>query len=114
MGKRITKILIANRGEIAVRIMRTAKKMGIRTVGIYSRIDADSLHVTMADEAICIGEAELSETYLNIPKIIKIAREKGCDAIHPGYGFLAENAVFVRPATMPELFLSVRIPSRCM
>ncbi len=96
MGKRITKILIANRGEIAVRIMRTAKKMGIRTVGIYSRIDADSLHVTMADEAICIGEAELSETYLNIPKIIKIAREKGCDAIHPGYGFLAENAVFVK------------------
>ena len=96
MGKRITKILIANRGEIAVRIMRTATKMGIRTVGIYSRIDADSLHVTMADEAICIGEAELSETYLNIPKIIEIAKQKSCDAVHPGYGFLAENAAFVK------------------
>jgi len=96
MGKRITKLLIANRGEIAVRIMRTAKKMGIRTVGIYSSIDTDSLHVTMADEAICIGEAELSDTYLNIPRIVGIAQEKGCDAIHPGYGFLAENAVFVK------------------
>ncbi len=96
MGKRITKLLIANRGEIAVRIMRTATKMGIRTVGIYSRIDADSLHITMADETICIGEAELSETYLNIAKIIEIAKEKGCDAIHPGYGFLAENAAFVK------------------
>ncbi|MFH1159805.1 MAG: acetyl-CoA carboxylase biotin carboxylase subunit, partial [bacterium] len=95
MGKRITKILIANRGEIAVRIMRTAKKLGIRTVAIYSRIDADSLHVTMADEAVCIGEAELSETYLNIPKITEVARERSCDAIHPGYGFLAENAAFV-------------------
>jgi 3-methylcrotonyl-CoA carboxylase alpha subunit len=95
MGKRITKLLIANRGEIAVRIMRTAKKMGIKTVGIYSRIDEDSLHVTMADEAICIGDAELSETYLNIPKIIEIAKETGADAIHPGYGFLAENPAFV-------------------
>jgi len=96
MGKKITKILIANRGEIAVRIMRTAKKMGIRTVGIYSAIDADSLHVAMADEAVCIGEAELSDTYLNIPKIIQVAKERSCHAIHPGYGFLAENAAFVK------------------
>lgn len=96
MGKRIARLLVANRGEIAVRIMRTAKKMGIRTIGIYSRIDADSLHVAMADEAVCIGEAELSETYLNIPKIIAVALEKDCDAVHPGYGFLAENAGFVK------------------
>ncbi|MBN1198488.1 MAG: acetyl-CoA carboxylase biotin carboxylase subunit [Bacteroidales bacterium] len=96
MGKKITKILIANRGEIAVRVMRTAKKLGIRTVGIYSRIDAGSLHVTLADEAVCIGEAELSETYLNIPTIIATAKEKNCDAIHPGYGFLAESAAFVK------------------
>ena len=99
MGKRIKKLLIANRGEIAVRIMRTAKKMGIRTVGIYSRIDEDSLHVSMADEAICIGDAELSDTYLNITKIIEIAKETGADAIHPGYGFLAENPAFVTACT---------------
>ncbi|MFZ4521985.1 MAG: acetyl-CoA carboxylase biotin carboxylase subunit [Bacteroidales bacterium] len=91
----IHKILIANRGEIAVRVIRTARKLGIKTVSIYSRIDADSLHVTMADEAWCIGEVELSETYLNIPKIIEVAKKSGCDAIHPGYGFLAENPLFV-------------------
>ncbi|MBM3404576.1 MAG: acetyl-CoA carboxylase biotin carboxylase subunit [Bacteroidetes bacterium] len=96
MGKVIRKILVANRGEIAVRIMRTAKKLGIRVVGIYSRIDSDSLHVGMADESVCIGEAELSETYLNIPEIIRVARDKSCDAIHPGYGFLAENPAFVK------------------
>lgn len=93
---RIKKILIANRGEIAVRVIRSAKKLGIRTVAIYSEIDADSLHVIKADEAWCIGEVELSETYLNIPKIIDTARKTGCDAIHPGYGFLAENAQFVK------------------
>jgi len=92
--KAIHKILIANRGEIAVRVMKSAKKLGIRTVAVYSRIDADSLHVTMADEAWCIGEAELSETYLNIAKIIETALETGCEAIHPGYGFLAENPLF--------------------
>ncbi|TSA25995.1 MAG: acetyl-CoA carboxylase biotin carboxylase subunit [Bacteroidetes bacterium] len=92
----MTRILIANRGEIAVRIMRTAGRMGIRTVGIYSRIDSDSLHISMADKAICIGESELSETYLNIPKIIEVALNTSCDAVHPGYGFLAENAAFVQ------------------
>lgn len=93
--KQIQKILIANRGEIAVRIMRTAKKMGIRTVAVYSQIDHDSMHVAMADEAFCIGRSELSETYLNISIIIETALKANCDAIHPGYGFLAENPLFV-------------------
>ena len=92
---KITKILVANRGEIAVRVIRTARKMGIATVAIYSRIDRDSLHVLEADEAWCIGEVELGETYLNIPKIIEVAKESGVQAIHPGYGFLAENPLFV-------------------
>jgi 3-methylcrotonyl-CoA carboxylase alpha subunit len=91
----IHKILIANRGEIAVRVIRTARKLGIKTVAIYSQVDSDSLHVTMADEAWCIGEVELSETYLNIPNIMAVAKQTGCDAIHPGYGFLAENPLFV-------------------
>jgi acetyl/propionyl-CoA carboxylase alpha subunit len=95
MMKTIRKILIANRGEIAVRVIRTARKLGIRTVAVYSEIDRDSLHVTQADEAWCIGEMELGETYLNIPKIIGVAKETHCDAIHPGYGFLAENPLFV-------------------
>ncbi len=89
------KILIANRGEIAVRVMKTAKKLGIKTVAVYSEIDKDSLHVAFADEAHCIGISELSETYLNIQKIIAIAKQSNCDAIHPGYGFMAENSKFV-------------------
>ena len=92
---KITKILIANRGEIAVRIIHTAKKMGISTVAVYAEADRHSLHVQEADEARCIGEVELSETYLNIAKIIAVAKETGCNAIHPGYGFLAENPLFV-------------------
>ncbi len=89
-----SKILIANRGEIAVRIINSAKKMGIKTVAVYSQIDSNSLHIDLADETYCIGEQELSETYLNIDKIINIAKISNCDAIHPGYGFLAENPVF--------------------
>ncbi len=93
--KLFKKILIANRGEIAVRIIKTANKLGIETVAVYSEVDKDSLHVGMADEAYCIGIQELSETYLNIEKIISVAGNSGCDAIHPGYGFLAENPLLV-------------------
>lgn len=93
--RKISKILIANRGEIAVRIIRTARKMGIATVAVYAANDKNSLHVIEADEARCIGDVELSETYLNIPGLIAAAKETGCDAVHPGYGFLAENPLFV-------------------
>ncbi|MBN1650491.1 MAG: acetyl-CoA carboxylase biotin carboxylase subunit [Bacteroidales bacterium] len=93
--KIFNKILIANRGEIAVRIIRSAKKMGIQTVAVYSRVDADSMHIRMADEAHCIGDTALDETYLNIDKIIAVAKETHSEAIHPGYGFLAENPKLV-------------------
>jgi acetyl-CoA carboxylase biotin carboxylase subunit len=88
------KILVANRGEIALRIIRAAKELGIKTVAIYSKVDIDSLHIQLADESICIGPAPASESYLNIPQIISAAIITECDAIHPGYGFLAENARF--------------------
>ncbi len=90
------KILIANRGEIALRIIRTCKEMGIKTVAVYSKADAESLHVRFADEAVCIGPAASSESYLKIPNIIAAAEITNSDAIHPGYGFLAENAKFSR------------------
>ncbi|MBT4333362.1 MAG: acetyl-CoA carboxylase biotin carboxylase subunit [Candidatus Cloacimonetes bacterium] len=93
--KLFKKILIANRGEIAVRIMKSAQTLGIKTVAIYAQADIDSIHVDFADEAYCVGEVELSETYLNIDKIIDLAEKTGCDAIHPGYGFLSENSKFV-------------------
>ncbi len=88
------KILIANRGEIALRIIRTCKELGIKTVAVYSEADRDSLHVTFADEAVCIGPPQSKESYLKIPSIISAAQITGADAIHPGYGFLAENASF--------------------
>jgi acetyl-CoA carboxylase biotin carboxylase subunit len=88
------KILIANRGEIALRIIRTCREMGINTVAVYSEADRDSLHVTFADEAVCIGPPPSRESYLNIPRIIGAASITNADAIHPGYGFLAENAEF--------------------
>jgi len=88
------KILIANRGEIALRVIRTAKEMGIKTVAVYSKADADSLHVRFADEAVCIGPASSAESYLRIPNIIAAAEITNSDAIHPGYGFLSENATF--------------------
>lgn len=90
------KILIANRGEIALRIIRTCREMRIRTVAVYSTADADSLHVRFADEAVCIGDAPSSSSYLNIPHIIAAAEITNADAIHPGYGFLSENARFSR------------------
>lgn len=88
------KILIANRGEIALRVIRTAKEMGIKTVAVYSTADKDSLHVRFADEAVCIGPPPSSESYLRIPNIIAAAEITNSDAIHPGYGFLSENATF--------------------
>ena len=88
------KILIANRGEIAIRVIRACRDLGIRTVAVYSKADKDSLHVRFADEAICIGEAPSSESYLNVPSIISAAEIADVDAIHPGYGFLSENAHF--------------------
>ncbi len=88
------KILIANRGEIALRIIRTCKEMGIKTVAVYSKADEESLHVRFADEAVCIGPAASSESYLKIPNIIAAAEITNADAIHPGYGFLSENSKF--------------------
>lgn len=88
------KILIANRGEIALRVIRTCKEMGIKTVAIYSKADADSLHVRFADEAVCIGPPPSSESYLNIPRIMAAVEITNADGIHPGYGFLSENANF--------------------
>ena len=88
------KILIANRGEIALRIQRACREMGIKTVAVHSEADADAMHVRMADEAVCIGPAKASESYLNKPAIISAAVITGADAIHPGYGFLSENADF--------------------
>ena len=89
------KILIANRGEIAVRIIKAAKELDIKTVAVYSEADKDGLHVKIADEAYCIGERELSDTYLNIEKLVQLAVRTGAQAVHPGYGFLAENPDFV-------------------
>lgn len=88
------KILIANRGEIALRIIRTCKEMGIKTVAIYSKADMESLHVKFADEAVCVGPASSTESYLNIPRIMAAVEITNSDAVHPGYGFLAENAKF--------------------
>ena len=93
------KILIANRGEIALRVIRTCKEMSIKTVAVYSTADKDSLHVRFADEAICIGPAPSSESYLDIPRIIAAAEITNADAIHPGYGFLSENSKFSRICT---------------
>ena len=90
------KILIANRGEIALRIIRTCQEMGIRTVAVYSTADKDSLHVKFADEAVCIGKPSSMDSYLNIPHIMAAAEITNADAIHPGYGFLAENAKFAQ------------------
>ncbi|MBI2167875.1 MAG: acetyl-CoA carboxylase biotin carboxylase subunit, partial [Candidatus Omnitrophica bacterium] len=89
-----SRILIANRGEVAVRIIRACRELGIHSVAVYSKADRESLHVKLADDAICIGEAPSSESYLNIPAIISAAEVADVEAIHPGWGFLSENPHF--------------------
>ena len=96
----IKKVLIANRGEIAIRIIRSCREMGILTVAVYSEADRTSMHVRYANEAYLIGPAPSSESYLNMDKIIEVALNTGTDAIHPGYGFLSENAEFAKRCEM--------------
>ena len=92
----LKKVLIANRGEIAVRIIRACKEMGISTVAVYSEADKTALHTKLADEAICIGPADPRKSYLNIKNILEAANVTGADSIHPGFGFLSENASFAK------------------
>ena len=99
----IKKILIANRGEIACRVIKTAKKMGIKTVAVYSEADEFSKHVLEADESLLIGPAIASKSYLSIEKIIDAAKKTNSDAIHPGYGFLSENSEFVKKLLKTEI-----------
>src|SRR5689334_7443825 len=93
-GNKISKVLIANRGEIALRVIRACREMGLQTVSVHSAADKHALHVRFADESVCIGPPQAKLSYLNIPALISAAEITGADSVHPGYGFLAENAEF--------------------
>jgi geranyl-CoA carboxylase alpha subunit len=92
--RKFNSILVANRGEIAVRVMKTARSLGYRTIAVYSEADTNAPHVRMADDAVLIGSAPVAESYLDMNKILQAAKSSGAEAIHPGYGFLSENADF--------------------
>lgn len=108
------KVLIANRGEVALRIHRACREMGIRTVAVHSEADADAMHVRLADEAVCIGPARSSDSYLNKPAIISAALITGADAIHPGFGFLSETPTSPKWSNATALLSSVPLPSKCV
>jgi len=98
-----SRVLVANRGEIAVRVIRALHELGVEAVAIYSTVDRDALHVRMADHAVCVGPPPASESYLRIPSVVAAATTTGCEAVHPGYGFLAENPAFVEACVDNEL-----------
>lgn len=106
------KILIANRGEIARRVIRTCKRLGIQTVAVYSEADVDAPFVEEATEAVCIGPAQAKKSYLDIEKVIQVAKETGATAVHPGYGFLSENPSFVRRCEEEGIVFIGRMPGR--
>src|SRR3989449_6656399 len=97
------RVLVANRGEIAVRVIRALHELGVEAVAIYSTADSDALHVRLADHAVCVGPPSASESYLRIPSVVAAAETTGCQAVHPGYGFLAENPAFVEACVDNDL-----------